>query len=89
MIGAVFAVAILLAETAPAAGTPAAPAAAAPTAASEQKADRDTKVCHNEEILGSRIPKRVCYSQEESEARSQQDRRTVERMQSQMSYTSH
>ena len=89
MIGAVFAAAILLAETTPAAGNPAAPAAATPPAPVEQKmVDRDTKVCHNEEILGSRIPKRVCYTQAESEARSQQDRQTVERLQSQKSFIS-
>ena len=83
MIGAVFAVALMLAEATPAAETPpAAPAAKA------QKVDRDGKVCHNEEIVGSRIPKRVCYTQAESEARSQQDRQTIERLQSQKGFTS-
>lgn len=88
MISALFAAAILLAETTPAAAPAAAPAApAAPQAtvdgAPVVKVKRDDMLCKQEEVLGTRIPKKVCYTRAEQEARSQQDRQNVERMQSQ------
>ena len=86
MISALFAAAILLAETTPAAAPaamPAAPQATADGAPAVAKVKRDDMLCKQEEVLGTRIPKKVCYTRAEQEARSQQDRQNVERMQSQ------
>ena len=91
MIGAVLSAALLLAQAAPEAAALSAPAAApgaatptvTPAAAPAQKVNKDGLVCHTEQILGSRIPKRVCFSPEEAEQRRIQDKENVERMQSQ------
>jgi hypothetical protein len=90
MIGAVFTVAILLADATPAAAqpTPAAPAAAPAdqSASAKPKVNRDGMVCHTEEILGSRIPKRVCMTPADAEARAHQDQQNLGRIQSQFGY---
>ena len=80
MIAAIFTVALLLADTAPAAATPPAPTAAAP------KVNKDGLVCHTQEVLGSRIPKKVCTTPEEAADRAAQDRRNIERMQGNTGY---
>ncbi len=89
MISALFAAAILLAETTPAAA-PAPMAAVAPAQATADGAPAVVKVrrnedmiCKQEEVLGSRIPKKVCYTRAEQEARSQEDQKNLQRMQSQ------
>jgi hypothetical protein len=88
MIGAVFSAALLLAQAAPAAMPPA--AAPAPvvtsTSAPAQKVNKDGLICHSEQILGTRIPKRVCFTPEEAEQRRLQDKANLERMQSQNGY---
>jgi hypothetical protein len=89
MIGAVLTVAILLADAAPAAAQPQAPVAAAPgdqVASAKPKVNRDGMVCHTEEILGSRIPKRVCMTPAAAEDRALQDQQNLQRMQSQFGY---
>ena len=89
MISAIFAAAILFAETTPAAApAPVAPATAAVDGATAApgvtKAKRDSDlICHSEQVLGSRIPSRVCYTRAEQEDRAQQDKQNLQRMQSQ------
>jgi hypothetical protein len=80
MISAVFAAALLLAQAAPAAGADAPKPVAA--AAKAPKVNKDGLVCHTEEILGSRIPQRICFTPEEAAQRQQQDRQNIEHMQS-------
>ena len=90
MIGVLFAAAVLLAETTPAAADN--PADAAPPAAVKAppvKVNKDGKVCHTEEVLGSRIPKRVCFTPEEEADRAQQDRLNLQHMQGNNSYAGH
>jgi hypothetical protein len=84
MIAAIFTVAILLADAAPAAASP--PPDAAASAAKGPKVNKDGLVCHNEEVLGSRIPRKVCMTPADAADRAQQDRRNVERMQGQQGY---
>ena len=82
MFSAVFA-AVVLAQAAPAADAPRpADAQVAPADAKGPKVDKDGLVCHTEEVLGSRIPKRICYTPEAAAQRQQEDRRTIEHMQS-------
>jgi hypothetical protein len=92
MIGAVFTVAILLADAAPAAAQTSAPApAAAPgsqVASAKPKVNRDGMICHTEEILGSRIPKKVCMTPAEAEDRARQDQQNLQHMQSQNGFRS-
>jgi hypothetical protein len=91
MISSVLAAALLMAQAAPdAAGAQvpmaAAPAAPAPVAAKGPKVNKDGLVCHTEEVLGSRIPKRICFTPEQLADRKQQDQETLERLQSQNGY---
>ena len=99
MISAIFA-AILLAQAAPPAAqapapTPAiaAPAAALadvkPDAAKVTKVHRDDLLCKEEPVIGSRFPKKVCYTREQQEDRTQQDQNTMNRLQSQFGILSH
>ena len=86
MIGAVFALAMLMAEPAPAvAGGAPAPAAtpAAGAASPVVKVKRDSDmICHSETMLGSHIPSKVCYTRAEQEERKQQDQKNLNHMQS-------
>ncbi len=86
MIGVLFAAAVLLAETTPAAAGN--PADATPPAAAKAppKVNKDGLICRTEEVLGSRIPKRVCFTPEEAAQRAQEDRTNVEHMQGQQNY---
>ena len=45
------------------------------------KVNQDGMVCHSEEVLGSHLPKRVCYTPAEAEDRSQQDRQALSHVQ--------
>jgi len=88
MISAILALAMLMAETPPAAAggapAPAATAAAATGAAPVVKVKRDSDlICHSEQVLGSHIPTKVCYTRAEQEDRTQQDQRNLGRMQTQ------
>ena len=87
MISAILAAAILLAETTPAAAG--SHPAATPVAAPGPKVNKDGMICHTEEVLGSRIPTRVCMTPEQEAQRRQQDREMTEHMQSQNGYTQH
>ena len=82
MIIIVFAAAAMQADVTPAAT----PAATAPVAASTAKVDsRINKlglICRNEAVLGSRFPKRVCFTPAELAVRTQDDRADLERAQS-------
>jgi len=74
--------AILLAQISPALAAETTPAAAAaPIAATPRKVDRDTLVCHTEQVIGSRIPKKLCYTREQEEARTEDARKMTERLQ--------
>ena len=85
MIGLVFASALVLAQNtlaAPAVAPPAAAAPAADPAANDPtKAHRDQLLCKSEQVLGTLIPKKVCYTREQEEARRQEDRRNTEHLQ--------
>jgi hypothetical protein len=85
MIGAFLAISLFLAQAAPAASNPAAPAASGAKPASDvgTKVSRDQLLCKTEKVMGSLIPKKICYTREEQEQREQEDRKAVERMQSQ------
>jgi len=89
MIGATLAAIVLLAQAAPAAAA-ATPDAAAPVAAAAPakgpKVNKDGLVCHSEQVLGSRIPTRVCVTPQDAADRAQQDKMNLERMQGQMGY---
>ena len=89
MISVLFAAAILLAETTPAAAGAQAVAAPPAAAAPAQKVNKDGLVCHTEEIVGSRIPKKVCFTPEQAADRAQQDRENLDHMQGHNSYTTH
>ena len=80
MISAALALALLMADPTPDAGSP---PAAAPAATPKVKVNRDGMVCHTEEVLGSRIPKKVCMSPAEAEDRARQDQQNLNHMQSQ------
>ncbi|MDB5417757.1 MAG: hypothetical protein JWP50_1176 [Phenylobacterium sp.] len=84
MLIVMLASAALLAETTPAAAQAAAPAAApgAAVAAAKPvaKAGNDV-VCHKEAILGSNIPRKVCFSKAEYEANRTESRANVEHIQ--------
>lgn len=84
MISAILALAMLMADPQPAAATGApAPAETATTAASTVKVKRDSDmICHQEMMLGSHIPTKVCYTRAEQEDRTQQDRSNLNHMQS-------
>lgn len=84
MIGVVLSAALLLAQATPDAGASAnMPAQPAATPAKAPKVNRDGMICHTEEILGSRIPKKVCFTPEQAASREQQDRLNLEHQQSQ------
>jgi len=84
MISVVFAAAILFSDATPAATAPIPAVAATPASAPVvAKVDRNAVVCHNEEVVGSRIPKRICMTKAQEEDRAQQDKLTLERMQAQ------
>ena len=74
MFGAVFAFAIVLADATPA-------AAPAPTKTASIKVNKDGMVCHTEEVLGSRIPKKVCMTPAAAADRAAQDRQMLDHLQ--------
>ena len=81
MLTVMLAAVALLAETTPAATQAPAPVAA-PAAAAKPAAKADSDiVCHKEAILGSNIPKKVCYSKAEYEENRKETRQNVEHMQ--------
>ena len=67
----------------------AAPLAAEPPTADKPVSDvgakvsRDTLLCRQEKVLGSLIPRKVCYTRNQQEQREQEDHRTMDRLQSQ------
>ncbi len=63
-----------------AASSPSAPADAAP-AAPVAKSDKDRMVCKTEALAGSRVPKKVCATKGEWDARRQADRDQLEKAQ--------
>ena len=89
MISAIFAVAILMAQSTPAAAAPipstpvVAPAAPSATVnvAKGPKVNKDGLVCRSEPVLGSRIPKKVCMTPAEAADRAQQDQMMLNHMQ--------
>ena len=66
-----------------AAPTESAAASAKPDAETGTKVSRDTLLCRQEKVLGSLIPRKICYTRSEQEDREQQDHRTMDRLQSQ------
>jgi hypothetical protein len=92
MIGAVLATALMFAQVAP--GTVSAPSAVTPAGAPGSapakphsdvgtKVSRDQLLCKEEKVLGSLIPRKICYTRNEQEDREQQDHRMMDRLQSQ------
>lgn len=82
MLTVMLAAVALLAETTPAASQATAPVAAPAAAAAKPAAKADSDiVCHKEAILGSNIPKKVCYSKAEYEENRKEARQNVEHMQ--------
>ena len=82
MLTVMLAAMALLADTTPAAAQAAPPAAAPAAAAAKPAARADSDiVCRKEAILGSNIPKKVCYSKAEYEENRKETRQNVEHMQ--------
>ena len=86
--------AVLLAQATPAAASDSAPAVAAATmtpstnvpgvrviAAKPLKLNKDGLVCHNQMVIGSRIPQKLCYTPAQEEERAREDRETMNLMQ--------
>jgi hypothetical protein len=75
----------MFAQAAP--GTAAVPPSGSPAAKPHSdvgtKVSRDQLLCKEEKVLGSLIPRKVCYTRAEQEDREQQDHRTMDRLQSQ------
>ncbi len=84
MMMIVFAVAAMLAEVTPAATpTTASPAAATPPAAKvDGRVNKLGLICRNEAVLGSRFPKKICFTPADLAARTQDDRANLDREQS-------
>ncbi len=83
ILSAMLAATIMLADTTPAAATAAttpapavsaAPAKAPAPAKAAAKSDGDQVVCKTETVLGSRFPKKSCYSTKDYAQRLQEDR---------------
>ena len=55
------------------------PAAAEPVKASDVKEER--QICKTEALIGSRVPKRVCATKREWEARRREDKEALDSMQ--------
>jgi 3-oxoacyl-ACP reductase-like protein len=81
---------VLMADTTPAAATAAATtvaakpaeAAAAPAAT---KTEKPRLICRTENVIGSLMPKKTCYSSDELSVRQRDERQNLERIQ-QMSH---
>jgi hypothetical protein len=78
MIVSLLAAVTLMADT-PAAASAAAPAA--PPGSDQKKLAKKGMLCRNEPVLGSKLPKRVCYTPEQAEERRAADRELTEYMQ--------
>jgi invasion protein IalB len=72
--------AMLFAAAPPAAEAPASTAATPPAAKSDKPKAGDM-VCKKEAVLGSRMPKRVCMTQEDWELRRQEGRDELKKIQ--------
>jgi hypothetical protein len=80
MLTVMLAAAALLADATPAATkAPVAPTPAATAVAPAKKAG--DVFCRKEAVLGTNIPKRVCYSRAEYEANKAESRQTLEHIQ--------
>jgi invasion protein IalB len=95
MIIAILAAGALMFQAAPAAAA-AAPDAASPapapsggvTAVTTAVVSKDKLVCHEEQLLGSRLTKKVCATASAVAQRKQEDRQTVEKWQTLRPYVS-
>ena len=86
MILSLLAAAVLMADTPAAAdAAQAAPAQAsapaAPPGSDRKQLAKKGMVCHNEAVLGSKMPKRVCMTPEQAAERKQADRELTEQLQ--------
>lgn len=76
------AAAVAIAASTPAAGAaPVATEGAAQAAAPAAKADKDRQICKTEPLAGSRVPKKVCATKAEWDARRQDDKEQLDKMQ--------
>jgi hypothetical protein len=83
--------AVFLAQATPAAADDSAPAEAAATISPSTnvsgvkvpaaKPNKDGLVCHNQMVIGSRIPQKLCYTPAQEEARTREDQETMNLMQ--------
>ena len=67
--------------SAPAATETTPPAAAATPVTPVAKSDKDRMICKTEALAGSRVPKKVCATKSEWDARRQEDRDQLEKAQ--------
>jgi hypothetical protein len=82
MLVSMLAAVVLMADTPAAAEAPAQPAApAAPPVSKRKQLAKKGMICHNEPVLGSKLPKRVCYTPEQAEERKALDRELTEYLQ--------
>jgi hypothetical protein len=81
MLVSMLAAVVLMADTPAAAEAPAQPAPAAPPVSKRKQLAKKGMLCHNEPVLGSKLPKRVCYTPEQAEERKALDRELTEYLQ--------
>ena len=87
-----FAVAILLADTTPAAANAAATVSPATVTATPAKAARTEKprlICKTEAVTGSLMPKKTCYTSDDLAQRRQEERANLEKLQNQLGLQVH
>ena len=76
------AAAVAIAASTPAAGAaPVAPEGAAQAAPAAKPVDKDRQICKTEPLAGSRVPKKVCATKAEWDARRQDDKEQLDKMQ--------
>ena len=76
------AAAVAMAAATPAAGAaPVAPEGAAQAAPAAKPENSDKQICKTEPLVGSRVPKKVCATKAEWEARRQNDKEQLDKMQ--------
>ncbi len=74
---------LMMAASSPSAptATETTPPAAATAATPVAKSDKDRMICKTEALAGSRVPKKVCATKSEWDARRQEDRDQLEKAQ--------
>lgn len=81
--GAMLAATVLFADTTPAAAKAADAVTPATSAAPVTKTEKPKVICKSEQVTGSLMAKKTCYTQDQMAQRRQDERQNLERLQSQ------